>query len=178
MPIKTFMHVAILTLCLVEVAGASPWFYKNPLKEKSQTILIGDAPNLITLNGHQELEWYSCEDDGYLCLLSGIITFSVPKPNAFVKEWVINNIHYSVIGTEELILLGNKIPNVLLIKASFPQEKGYYQYFLYSYERGLMAISDQSEDRGSFMVLEGSCGFGATEDCLETLKNRTYMEAR
>jgi len=147
----------------MEEIHAENWLYTNPFAPEKNTILITSHPNKITLNNHRRFDWHTCKDDQYICLLSGGMSFVFPKKLANEKQWSNHDITYSILGKEELTLLGTKVPNVFIISASYKGEK--YQYFLYSVKKGIIAISGPSKELPYVLIYEGRCGFGASIDC-------------
>ena len=165
MQIVSIRLLAALFIYFSGNATASIWIYKNPLLPDKEHVLIVDTPKEITLNGHKTVSWYPCKDTKYICVMSGLIALSVPKNTESKNDWTINGVDYSIVVEKDLSILGQKIPNVILIRATFPQDSSYNQEFLFSYDRGLLAFIERSNGTQSFLILEGMCGFGAAEEC-------------
>jgi hypothetical protein len=161
-PIIKLVFVLVI---LVSTNGvyAGSWSYKNPVSPEGETIAINSDSNEISINNHRGFDWVECESDYYLCLLSGGMSFVIPKVPSDQLQWVDHQVTYRIIAKREANLLGDKIPDAILLSASY---KGLeYQYFLYSYERGLIAISGLSDTSPNILIIEGHCGFGASAGC-------------
>jgi hypothetical protein len=160
-------NIQLYLLLLVFIscdAAALSWIYKDYTSLEKKHVIAISSDNKLIVDYHRKFTWYSCDDRSYICLMSGIISFSVPKNPGENKKWTINKVDYSLEGKEEIEILGQKIPDVFMIKASFQNDENYEQLFLYSYERGLITICE-SENKKVCLVLEGKCGFGALNAC-------------
>lgn len=159
-------YYAIAVLFVSFHVNASSWIYRGYIPSDEEHVLVIESSNKISLN-HREFTWFSCEDASYICLMSGLISFSIPRIPGEKSKWTKNKVDYTVETTKMLKVFGQTIPDVMLIKASFQQDDKYVQEFLFSYERGLLAISEKARESKSFLLLEGICGYGALSTCSE-----------
>ncbi len=165
MPMIKKIYYVITLLFISFHVNASSWVYREHIPSDEKHVIVIESSNKISIDNHRVFTWYPCEDANYICLMSGIISFSIPKMPGEKSKWTINKVNYTAETIKMLKVFGQTIPNVVLIKASFQQDDNYVQEFLFSYERGLLAISDKVLEGNSFLLLEGKCGYGAISTC-------------
>ena len=160
------MLVVLLVGCATASADSKYWTYGDPAKVSlfnDGTIEIQTIPTPKLVIGDISYPSAYCSNNGYVCIKSEDFSFAVPLDiSDEIRSWDIDGLHFDNIGNRKLDVFG-KIFNVFYIE--FKMENMTYT-FIFSTMHGLLGIKGTGAlfDR-TLLLMEGSCGFGASKDC-------------
>lgn len=151
---------------LVSIVQAQQWFYVDPIKP-FDSFSIQNNPSLFGVNDVL-LDATICDKkDEYICIEAPDFSFHVPKNISIsLKEWRINKKEYKSQLSKQLQIFGIK-DKVFLIDRI--EGKNTIR-FLFSKKRGLIGIGGFSGNSTGLFLVNTYCGFGASENCVETIR--------
>ncbi|WP_027159876.1 hypothetical protein [Methylobacter luteus] len=161
-----FLVKFLLVQGLLSNAYAQQWFYVDPIKP-SDSFSIQINPNTFGINDVL-IEAVICDRKSkYICIEAPGFSFHVPKNlSSSLNSWRINEIEYISHLNKRLQIFGLKDQIFLIDK----KEGNNTIRFLFSKKRGLIGIGGFSAKSSSIFLLDIYCGFGASGQCIDTLK--------
>ena len=158
---KVFLYGLVFSFAHSTLVGAAsahaqPFEYVHPFHER-HVISIQPKSSTVASGDRASDAVFCIKAERYICVKSEWLNFAVPISKALtVSEWKFGDHTYIVRGRRELLMLGNSM-NILDIEST--QSSRTFR-FLYSKERGLVALSVEVDGKPATFVLQGTKGFG------------------
>ncbi len=141
---------------------AQTWRYVDPLDKKTDLILENNKATKNISIGHQVYAAKYCSNsEKFTCFEGGVLALAIPKTPFLPKRWNYAGKYYFLQDEGYVYILGRKV-KAYIIEAANPD--GLSFVYLYSPLRGLVAVKSKSES-ARLLILEASCGFGASKKC-------------
>lgn len=165
-PVRALMLAFLLATSTI--AWARSWVYYDARDPKSQFVLqrAPDRSAWLDIGGEATF----CEKSSRMeCFNAAGLRFAIPKILADdTIEWRHDGGSYRVVSKGRRRLLG-RVYTIYLIDTELEQ---YQIRFIFSREAGLLGIATAKPKPGMFLLLDGSCGFGAPPSC----RHATHQE--
>ena len=149
---------------LMENASAQSWRYVDIADDRVDFVLER-VPDRLSV-GHRTFSVQYCgEQDAFLCFRSEAASFSIPKFLARSRDsvptrWNHGGYEYALQRVRNAQFLGQKMKVYVIESVG---SKPTFQFF-FSPSRGLVAIKLKAGSSQP-LVVEASCGFGASRAC-------------
>jgi len=152
------------TLAACSTGLAREWVYSDPYAKPSPFIRVEENPQKVSA-GHITAPWQGCPaasgNQYSICIESHALTFAVPKGATPGLKWSFSGKKFMAESASEITMLGRSERVIVVTETG---EAGPTQY-LYSFDHGLLGLRMIQGDKGAFLLINGSCGFGASESC-------------
>ncbi len=166
-PIR-FFAVFILTLCFgCSFADESEWKYVSPASaEHMGTIRISTDRHTITYNEHVGRYWEDCDPgktDYTVCFESPQLFMKLLHSALESDGWEEDGVSYSLHFHRDVQLFGQAMGDIYVVVLQGPEKRS----FIYSTDRGIIAIGFGQTDLDGVAMIIGNCGYGAPSKCYE-----------
>ena len=156
MPTLKICTALLVASAMAAYAHAQPFEYAHPFRER-HVISIEPMSGSVA-SGDRAIDATFCaKAEGYVCVSSEWLNFAAPISKAWSSpEWKFGDHTYVMRDRRKVFMLGASL-NVLDIEST--QSSRTFR-FLYSKERGLVALSAEVDGTLEIFVLQGKTGFG------------------
>lgn len=161
-------YLVFLVSCAQSIK-AEQWQYIDPLYP-DELFGITTEPNSFGINNlYLDAEICSVQDK-YICIKTKGFSFYVPKKiEGKESSWTVNGITFKAHLMRDFRVLGVSEPLVYIIDSTGDHELR----FLFSKERGLIAMGGSNKSKSRLFILSTACGFGANKTCLDSITLKT-----
>jgi hypothetical protein len=161
---------AVVVLILVSgcvSAELAEWRYTNPASHGSLgTLRVSSENHEVSFSEHISYEWVDCDKDKIeysICFESPRLVMKLPHEGLQKKQWVVDGTKYLARIHEDVMLFGQSIGDIYVISVDGKGAQGY----VYSINRGILAIFNTQAGHYEIVFVDGRCGYGAPATCYE-----------
>lgn len=150
--IKIYKFIVLLLLINSLNSFASEANYANLFSKHYSPLGIGS--NEVRLFDLVFPTTQCASNDSFVCVLSKVFVFAVPKDIERINEWNHDEANYKVLAKKEKLIRG-EVVEYRVIRQKW---KGNVIEYAYSKDFGILAVKDKD---GEVMMLLEKCGFAA-----------------
>jgi hypothetical protein len=159
---RRFWFFAVMLSAVSTPVNADSFLYVDPF-DSHLVIEVDTDRSVVILNGHLAYPAQFCNEEASMeCFSSPTLSFSVPRPFEAAKDtWEFTGQRYRLIDRRKISLFG--VPHTVnVIEAA---DGNLVSQYLFSEQRGLIAIRTSSDERSVVVLIWQRCGFGAPKGC-------------
>ena len=165
MSVKALLCLFFALLC--HSAIAKEWRYIDPTSlHGTQAIRISVEDQTVSFFSHTAYKWSDCgseDSDLLVCFDSYPLVIRVPRVSGTEPvEWMMDGVPMTVRLHKDVRLFGRAVEDIIVVNRK-DRDEGY----MYSTLRGIISVFSTDNQKFGIGLLEGVCGFGASEECAE-----------
>ncbi len=158
----------LVVLCFgCSYADEAEWKYLDPTStEELGTLRISEAERVIVFDEHVGHRWTDCDpkdEENVVCFESPQLYMKLPRAALGESEWTQDGVVFSVRLHKEFRLLGQDIGDVYVVSTEGVEKRG----FVYSPDRGVIAIFFGHDEWFGVPMVMGKCGYAAPPACYD-----------
>jgi len=169
MSLARLSALVVLVLFAYQVSSKDgvDWRYVDPASlgvEKLHSLHISMTDGTVEYAGHIAHEWENCDNRGdkyVVCFESHRLTMRLPKEALGSASYTDAEAGISSQRHNELELMGDSVGDVYSVTIDGKRKQG----FVYSQDRGVIAILLYGAGVQSTVIITGRCGYGAPSSC-------------
>jgi hypothetical protein len=118
----------------------------------------------ISFNEHTSYDWVDCDvagDKYVVCFESPVLNMKLPIDALDIGQWAVGGLAFSVRFHESVHLFGETIGDLYVVSIEGQEKHGY----VYSKDRGVIAVFMSNSGKFGIVFIEGRCGYGAPTGC-------------